>query len=252
MSLWLSCNGIKHITSLSETAWRLVESQDTLATRKLVDSLEEQELLEELIESIKPPLNINFVKLHPLLYTPFRYPPLKYGSRFSSRFENALWYGSLAIDTVLAEKAYYQFNFLRASKADFDIVEVPLTLFSVEIKTERGIRLTGKPFKNYTQSISSPISYEESQALGASMRQAHIEAFNYQSARDVSKGINMGVFSPKAFTNTKPNSQSFQSWQCIASNSLVEFVRSSSLVQESYRFLLDTFLINGDLLFPAL
>ena len=144
--LWASNEGINYLTALDEIAWRIVEAQHVTATRKLVDSLDEQILLEEMIESTKPLLAKENINLHPLLYTSFRYPPLKYGSRFGNCYERALWYGSLQIDTAMAERAFYQFNFLRASKADFDLVEIPFTAFSTEIKTKKGIKLTESPF----------------------------------------------------------------------------------------------------------
>ena len=48
---------------------------------------------------------------HYLLATPFRYPPLPYGSRFGSRFEPSLFYGARSASTALAESAYYRFVF---------------------------------------------------------------------------------------------------------------------------------------------
>src|SRR5690349_16833291 len=118
-NIWQKCNGEKQITSLSMDAYRLVESQQVTATRKLVDSLVEQTILEDMIESVKPALLPDTESLHPLLYTPFRYPPLKHGSRFGTPFESSLWYGSLELEAAMAEKAYYQFNFMRASEGDF-------------------------------------------------------------------------------------------------------------------------------------
>jgi len=251
MDLWTKCQGINHITRLQATAWRLVEAQYVTATRKLVDSLDEQEILEELIESTKPPISKEFFGLHPLLYTSFRYPPLKYGSRFGTRYQHSLWYGSLELSTSMAEKAYYQFNFLRASKADFGIVELWLTAFSVDIKTARGVQLTKPPFTEYQPTISSPTTYQISQQLGSAMRKANIEAFNYQSARDPKQGVNMALFTPKVFARKNPNEQSLQSWQCVATDKRVEFIRSSAMTAETQSFPVELFLVDGTLPFPA-
>ncbi len=35
MNIWKECNGKDHISSLSETAWRIVESQEISSTRNL-------------------------------------------------------------------------------------------------------------------------------------------------------------------------------------------------------------------------
>jgi hypothetical protein len=54
-NLWQTCaleNATRHIAGL---LYRLVESQEQVATMQLVDSLEAQSLLEELLEAAKPP-----------------------------------------------------------------------------------------------------------------------------------------------------------------------------------------------------
>jgi hypothetical protein len=249
--LWTQCKGGGLIGSLNETVWRIVEAQEISATRKLVDSLEEQAILEYMLESSKPPIINKYLDYHRLLYTPFRYPPLKYGSRFGSKIEPSLWYGSLELSTAMAEKAFYKFNFLRASKAKYNIVEERLTTFSSHIKTNQGIDLTASPFSKYIDIISSPISYEETQQLGSSMRSAEIKAFKFISARDVNRGMNIALFSPTAFLKKQPNAKSFQTWECIAHHNQMEFVRSNSMATESISFVVDQFMIDGVLPFPG-
>jgi hypothetical protein len=250
-AIWEQCNGLKNVASLRTTAWRLVEVQEMTAIRKLVDSFEEYELLEKMIDADKPTLRHELQNLHPLLYTPFRYPPLKHGSRFGSRFEPAIWYGSLNIDGALAEKAYYQFNFLRASKADFGLVEAALTAFSCEIKSSQSIHLEEKPFSKFGKEISSPVSYQASQRLGADMRSSNVEAFTYQSARAVDMSLNVGLFTPKAFMHKKPNPMSFQTWQCVFNRDVVEFKKASSMESVAKIFPVGDFLVNEELPFPA-
>ncbi len=48
-SIWTRCAGDSELRSLRLSPWRVVEAQHQLSTRKLVDSAEEQILLEELI-----------------------------------------------------------------------------------------------------------------------------------------------------------------------------------------------------------
>ncbi|MBV8801486.1 MAG: RES family NAD+ phosphorylase, partial [Gammaproteobacteria bacterium] len=216
-----------------------------------VDSLEEQKILEDLIESTKPPFKDESFKWHYLLSTPFRYPPLQNGSRFGTRFEPSFWYGSLELTTAMAETAYYRFNFLRASKAEFGNIITNHTVFSAKIITQNGIDLTQLPFSKFTSRISSPVSYEESQMLGNAMRQSKVESFAYQSARDPDKGINIALTSPKAFLHKKPENKSFQSWQCIINNDVADFIRLSSISNEMKSFTLECFLHNGTLPFPA-
>jgi len=251
-TIWEQCQGQKQITALQETAWRLVEAQHIFSTRKLVDSALEQEILEEMIEKVKPPFfGKAFAGLHYLLYTPFRYPPLKYGSRFGKSVERSLWYGSLKLTTAMAEKAFYQFNFIRASDAYFGIIELHLTAFASVIKTEKGIFLTEKPFSEYASIISSKERYDASQTLGSKMRQSGIEAFCYYAAREKNQAINIAALTPTVFLNKKPIASSFQTWNCIINSHTVEFTRASALDAERYTYPLDLFLVNGKLPFPA-
>jgi len=165
--LWTQCQGRHLVRTLNTEAYRVVESQHRSATRKLVDTLEEHELLEALIEKSKPiiPPDQTFEKLHYLLFTPFRYPPLRHGSRFGSLSERALWYGSIELETALAEVAFYRFFFLLGSAASTElletdqIIEVELTSFMVKIHTLKGIDLTLPPFVKHKDEISSPVSY---------------------------------------------------------------------------------------------
>ena len=53
--------------------WRVVEAQHVVSTLKLVDTLAEQALLEDLLEETKPPVPPECRHLHYLLATPFRY-----------------------------------------------------------------------------------------------------------------------------------------------------------------------------------
>ena len=65
------------------TAWRIVEAQHYVSTMKLVDSVAEQDLLDGLLETTKPPIPPECAGLDFLLATPFRYDAVyPHGSRF--------------------------------------------------------------------------------------------------------------------------------------------------------------------------
>jgi hypothetical protein len=248
-SIWTRCAGDSEIRRLQLAAWRVVESQHQVATRKLVDSNEEQALLEDLIERVKPP-DITAGKLHYLLSTPFRYPPLVHGSRFGRRHERGIWYGSTERRTAFAEVAYYRLLFIEGTRASLGTVTAPLTAFSANIRTSKGVDLVAAPFDAHRKAIASPTSYSSSQSLGTAMREAGVDAFRYPSARDDKGGINVGAFAPSVFGNTKP--KSFETWYCAASHDRVEVTRSDYLKREEFVFPRLQFLIQGSLPAPAL
>ena len=72
-----------------------MESQEQVATNRLVATLAEQDLLESMLEASKPPLPKGTARLDYLLATPFRYPPLPHGSRFGGRHEPSLFYAGV-------------------------------------------------------------------------------------------------------------------------------------------------------------
>src|SRR5260370_1119544 len=76
--------------------------------------------------------------LDSLLFTPFRYPPLRHGSRFGSRYERGIWYGAETLRTAFAEVAYYRLLFLEGTEADLGLLQTDLSAFSVRVRTHRG------------------------------------------------------------------------------------------------------------------
>ena len=163
---------------------RVVEAQFRNSTRKLVDSDEEQRLLEELLDArAKLPVPAGFGGLHYLLYTPFRHPPLRNGSRFGTRRERGILYAARDLPTAFAEVAYYRLVFLGGTAAPIAPLLVELTAFSFRIAAARAVDLTEGPFREFQARISSPVSYDDSQRLGAEMREAGVQACLYVLAR---------------------------------------------------------------------
>lgn len=249
-SIWMQCAGDSELQPLRLVAWRVVEAQHEVSTRKLVDSSAEQELLETLIDRVKPPTTTG-TRQHYLLFTPFRYPPLRNGSRFGSRSERGIWYGADTPRTAFAEVAYYRLLFLSGTRANLSLLSASLSAFSVRMRSARAIMLDAPPFNAHVHAISSPTSYDASQQLGRDMRAAGVELFRYRSARDVNGGINVAAFTPVVFHSATP--QHFQRWHCSATPSMVDFTRGDlSGKRETYQFARDQFLVNGELPAPAL
>jgi hypothetical protein len=225
-----------------------VESQHLFATRKLVDSDEEQALLEELIEEVKPPAGAP-AGLHYLLFTPFRYPPLRHGSRFGTRAERGIWYGSRTRATALAEKAYYLLLFLEGTAAELTPFEADVSIFQAAYETRRGVDLTRGPFEPYGALISSPSDYTASQTLGREMRADGVEAFLYASARDPEHGTNVGLFVRAAIASRRPSVP--ESWRCLVTRKGVEVTKEDVFRSASFAFPRRGFEVDGRLPAPA-
>lgn len=248
MSLWEELGGRDAIAPLAGTACRLVESQEQVATTHLVDSLSKQALLEEMLEQTKPPVPEAAAQLDYLLATPFRYPPLRHGSRFGQRTEPGIFYASKREATVLAEAAYYRLVFWEGmTQPPQGKFVTQHTLFGVRYRTARGVRLQAPPWDRHAPLLAHPSDYRVTQELGAAMRSAGVDAFEYTSARDPEKGVNVGLFSPAAFSSRAPSYA--RHWLCETTGAGVRFYSSHN--GKLHQFPRELFLVDGQLPRPA-
>jgi hypothetical protein len=246
--IWAACCERAAPVVLRGDIFRLVESQEQVATNALVRTLAEQALLEDLIEASKPQLPEPAIQLHYLLATPFRYPPLPWGSRFGRCFEPSLFYAARTRETVLAESAYYRFVFwFGMAVPPPATLDTRHTLFSVPVGTNGGLQLQHPLFEAHAAALLDRRYYGATQALGSAMRDAGIAAFEYRSARDPRQGLNVALFTPAALGAAKPDI--LDEWLCQTTAARVSYYsRPGGGICE---FSLDTFLVDGALPLPA-
>jgi hypothetical protein len=246
--IWQACQGEKHLRPLGGELYRLVESQQQIATLAYVDTLEEQALLEDMLESSKP-ASAPGGDYHYLLRTPFRYPPLPWGSRFGRMHEPSLFYGGASVAATLAESAYYRFVFWHAMQAPppKPRIHTEHTLFCARYKTARGVQLQASPFKRYRAQLIDPADYSATQQLGTQMREAGVQAFEYESARDPERGLCVALYTPQALAQKRP--QRATQWLCELSADEVSFRQLDERAITS--FTLADFQVQGSLPMPA-
>lgn len=248
-SIWTACAGKSRLRPLQAAPWRIVEAQHVNSTQKLVDSVAEQLELERIIEQTKPPLPADCEHLHYLLFTPFRYsPPLRNGSRFGTKQQRGIWYGSDQRDTAMAEVAYYRLLFLAGSTARLLPLTLPLSVFQAHVATDAGVDLTEAPFSEYAGQLSSPTSYEVAQQCGREMRGDGVVAFRFGSARSPG-GTNLALFHPSAFS--KPDPDTPESWTCTVTRTQVEYRPVNVPRRETLVFARGQFEVDGLLPSPA-
>jgi len=207
--------------------WRAVEDQHRASTRKLVDTVEEHDLLESLLDRDKPPYPPEARDLHYLLKTPFRYhPPAPQGSRFRRYLvDSGVFYGAEAVRTALAELAYWRLRFFRdAPDANLPRQEERLTVFSTRYATQRQLDLTRPPLNKDRKRWTRRDDYSATQALAERARRADIEVIRYESVRDAQQGANVALLTAKAFAARKPQTQ--QTWFLYLAPTEVNFNRA--------------------------
>ena len=124
-----------------------------------------------------------------------------------------------------------------------------LTAFRAPYRTSRGVDLCRAPFNDHHAVLGAPDHYEQTQRLGAAMRGAGVEAFRYPSARDAAGGVNVGLFTPRAFASKRPESP--EGWSAVLTRDAVEFVKKDFIERRVLHFPPGQFEVDGRLASPA-
>ncbi len=213
--------------------WRAVEAQHTVATMVLVDTLDEQALLERLLDASKPPLPTGAERLHWLLFTPFRYPPSPMGSRFRAAADPGVFYGADAVRTACAELGFWRWRFLMDSPALAAIDPRQQTVFRTVVAAAT-IDLRQAPFSGESARWTDPDEYRAPQAFARIARAAGVGAIRYQSIRDPEHGGCGAVLTPEAFAEPLP--QEAQTWWLSVTRDRVIWRRDDVFQAESWEF----------------
>lgn len=189
------------------SVWRFVEAQHRVSTLKLVDTLDEQALLEDILEESKPVLPPECAGLDYLLATPFRYGAIyPHGSRFRRAGRTlGVYYAALTVETALAEMAFYRLLFFSESPAtQLPANAADYTAFSAAVATEQAIDLTLPPLDRDAALWTHPTDYAACQSLAEGAREGGLAAILYRSVRDPAAGNNLALLTAKAFAAPKP------------------------------------------------
>jgi hypothetical protein len=197
----------------SETIWRIVESQHTASTMKLVDTLAEQDLLEEIIEESKPPLPNEARDLDYLLATPFRYVPFQPGSRFRSPSDPGVFYGAESVRTAAAEVGYWRWIFLQETDGLDLLGPASHTAFRVPVSAN-AVDLRNPPFDRDTTDWTNPHQYGATRAFARIAREAGIEAIFFLSVRAPEQSWCAALLTAKAFASKRPDKET-QTWHLL-------------------------------------
>lgn len=187
---------------LDRRALRYVEKQSRIATSELVDNEAEQQRLEELLEASKPAVPPGAQGLDWLLRSAFRYPPLRYGSRFGNAAERGILYLSETRRALEAELAFYAFKFFEGmSEPPPRPLRRELTVITLRVRTQAGLDL-GRLREGELRPLVDPESWQASQRFGHRARAVGAAVIRYPSARVVWPAgrahRNLAVLAPEA------------------------------------------------------
>jgi hypothetical protein len=198
--------------------WRGVEAQHRVATMKVVDSLAEQDMLEDILEASKPPQPPEAAGLHFLLATPFRYVS-PWPSRFRAPGEPGIWYGAQRLATACAELGYWRWRFATDSDGLRDAAVVSeLTFFEATVHGPL-LDLTIAPWSALEESWMDPSDYSACHAVARAARDAGGAWIRYRSVRDPAHAPCGAVLAPRALSVGDLTRQ--QTWACKVSGGTV-------------------------------
>lgn len=199
--------------------WRLVEAQHRISTMKLVDTLDEQALLEAELERTKPPGPPECRRLSYLLATPFRYGRYPGSSRFRREgYTPGVYYASDHAETAVAETAFYRLLFYRDSpQTPLPRNALEFTAFKAGYRADHAIDLTQPPFDADAAAWEHPTDYTACLALADAARDAAIDAIRYRSVRDPGRRHNIAILTCSAFSRDHPDT--YRTWRLALSSS---------------------------------
>lgn len=185
------------------SVYRVVETQYAAATMRLVDSADAQAVLEEALDTSKPPVPPMFTRLHYLLYTPFRYPPNPWPSRFRGPTDPGVFYAAEHQRTALAEVAHWRLRLL-IDAVDVQALEpAAQTIFAVNVEATTLADVDALTPASRRKAVLDPRDYAAAQAWAREVRTTGSQAIRYPSVRDRPAGVCWAVFDPAAF-RSKP------------------------------------------------
>lgn len=241
-------NARSPLITYTSRVWRIVEAQEHAATLNLVDTMEDQELLESLLDDVKPPYRKGTEGMHYLLKTPFRYPPLRHGSRFGTKLMPSFFYASEKPSTALAETAYYRFVFLSDITDPYEKeIDSFHTMFSATVSAKDCLDLSLEPYGRFRDRLIDPTDYRFCQRVGDwAVNQRCVQLIRAESAR-LTSTFNVAIAEPSVIRSRIPSK--LQSWLCRTTPTNIGF--SSRGVKGVTAFHIEDFYVGGVLPRPA-
>ena len=205
--IWTPAALLSELRTYEQAVWRVVEAQHQVSTMKLVETLGEQDVLENLIEQTKPAYPVECGGLHYLFKTPFRYgAAYPKGSRFRrAGLTPGVYYGSEEPRTAVAEMAFHRLLFFAESpQTPWPTNASEYTGFSAALRSCRMLDLTEQPLDRDAELWRRPTDYGPCQALADVAREAEAEIIRYRSVRDAAGGVNAAALTCAAFARPEP------------------------------------------------
>ena len=199
----------------------------------LVDSLDEQLVLERVLEVSKPAIPEAARRLDYLLFTPFRYLPPPGGSRFRAVDDPGVFYAADRVRTACAELGYWRWRHLLDTPSLSAMPQRAQTVFRVKVAGET-VDLRTAPFARDHAFWTAPDNYSACQRFARAAREGGIQLIRYESVRDPQHEGCCAVLDPHAFARPAPLDR--QTWMLSVFRERVVWQHTHSPGGEAFEF----------------
>ncbi|NDR56317.1 RES family NAD+ phosphorylase [Aliiruegeria sabulilitoris] len=198
----------------------MIEGQYRPSTARIVDTNEEQRILEEILEDTKPPVPEPCRHLDWPFRSPFRYGCYPGPSRFRRAGRTpGVFYSSEHSITALIETTWGRVQTLLASPGTpWPRAAIEHTAICADINVEKSIDLMMQPLASQGNWLD-PADYFECLDIADMAHTEGVEAIRYQSVRDPQGRANVAVLTCGAFAQPAPVRQ--ETWKVLMSPSLI-------------------------------
>lgn len=200
--------------------WRVIEGQYRASTMRIVDTDEEQSVLEQVLEDAKPQVPAPCRDLDYQFWSPFRYGRYPRASRFRrAGVTPGVWYGSEQVLTAVAESIWGALRFFAASP-DTPMPRWPVehTAVQADIRAASAIDLTAPGMADKGR-WTDPDDYSDCLDLADRARDRGCGAVRYASVRHPDHRANVAVLTCDAFAQPSPIAT--QTWHFLLKTDLV-------------------------------
>ncbi len=204
----------------SKALWRVIEGQARSSTLRLVDTFDEHDTLEALLEAAKPPVPDECAHLDYQFWSPFRYGRYPTSSRFRRAGKTlGVWYGSEEPLTAIAETIWGNLQFYAASPdTPFPRKPVEYTSVQADIASPFALDLIA-PQWAVDPAWMDPDDYEPCLKLAEEARKTGVEIIRYASVRHPDHALNAAVLTCAAFQQPAPIAT--QAWSILYANRII-------------------------------
>ena len=205
-------------SQLASEVWRCISPDSIRPLVKLVDTPEEVDLLQELLEISASPSPAQFAGYNPVISGPFkRRPGTLPESRFRGIGDAGVFHSAFDMRTALCEYSWHQAKYRSHSEGLASVKAIPMQIFSVNVKLSV-VDLGDSYFSSSRSSLLAKSNYAESQRFARILRKSKVQGARHVSVRNIEGGECLAIFDILGIASKEPSFHDENWWLSFSGN----------------------------------